>query len=216
MQLKGLEESIYQKRNTRASRYSHQFCRKLCCDIASHLTVRRNLMVDTTDKQSPFALIDRSHAAYPAELDDEESQPQTLPLAPDVPTDPLQQLRDLNTDTLRIGDTNIKLIVDVLNQQLLKASILTLIDYMTKFGLPGQPSSRLFVNPTQPGEPEHIGARTLINIFKDYFTTHAMLAQTYPKRLQILPDRDYSNPHDHYHRLRIWHDRDGRTVILMD
>lgn len=50
----------------------------------------------------------------------------------------------------------------------------------------------------------------------DYFTTHAMLAQTYPKRLQILPDRDYSNPHDHYHRLRIWHDRDGRTVILMD
>ncbi len=43
-----------------------------------------------------------------------------------------------------------------------------------------------------------------------------MLAQTYPKRLQILPDRDYSNPHDHYHRLRIWHDSDGRKVILMD
>jgi hypothetical protein len=85
-------------------------------------------MVDTTDKQSPFALINRSNAAYPAELDDEEPQPQTLPLTPNVPTDPLQQLRDLKTDTLRIDDTNIKQIVDILDQQLLKASILKLID----------------------------------------------------------------------------------------
>ena len=84
-----------------------------------------------------------SHAAYPAGLDDEESQPQTLPLSPNAPTDPLQQLRGLKADTLRIDDTNIKLMIDVLDQQLLKASILTLIDYMTKFGLPGQPSSKI-------------------------------------------------------------------------
>merc|ERR1712115_642828 len=91
-----------------------------------------------------------------------------------------------------------------------------MIDYMTKYGLPGQPSSRLFLDPKQPGEPEHIAARTLVNLFKDYFTTHAMLAQTYPQRLQVLPDSDFQPPHDRHQRLLVWHDKDGRTTIIMD
>ena len=155
---------------------------------------------DAAESRQTLAVDRHQHTAYPAELDDDDLLPQTLPpVTPSSPVDPIQQLKDLNKSPLRIDDTNIKQIVDILDQQLLKASILTLIDYMTKFGLPGQPSSRLFVNPRQPGEPEHIAARTLINLFKEYFTTHAMLAQTYPKRLHILPDRYYSSRNDHYH-----------------
>ena len=196
MQLKGPEESMYQTRNTRASRYSHQFCRRLCCDIMSQMHTRPHSRVrsgDAAESRQTLAVDRHQHTAYPAELDDDDLLRQTLPpVAPSSPVDPIQQLKDLNTSTLRIDDTNIKQIVDILDQQVLKASIMTLIDYMTKFGLPGRPSSRQFVNPRQPGEPEHIAARTLINFFKDYFTTHAMLAQTHPKRLHILPDRDYS------------------------
>ena len=83
-----------------------------------------------------------STTVYPAEADDDDALPQTLPpVSPSAPSDPLQQLRNLNVDTLRIDDTNIGQIVNTLDQQLLKASILTLIDYMTKFGLPGQSTS---------------------------------------------------------------------------
>ena len=189
MQLKGLEESIYQRRNTYASKYSHQFCRKLCCDIMSQMRTRPHSRVQSGDaagSQHTAAADRHQHTAYPAELDDDDLLPQTLPpISQSTPTDPIQQLRDLNTSTLRIGDTNIKQIVDILNQHSLKASIMTLIDFMTKFGLPGQPSSRLFVNPRQPGEPEHIAARTVIDTFKDFCTTHSMFLQTDPQLSHI-------------------------------
>ena len=220
IELKGLDEEVYWLRSLRASMYSHQFCRKLCCDITSHFSkqpIGRDISVDAIGSRFNLAKMARRHTAYPAELDDDDSLPQTLPpVSPHTATDPIQQLKDLNVSTIKIDDTNISQIVNILDQQLLKASILTLIDYMTKFGLPGQPSSRLFVNPKQPGEPEHIAARTLLNLLKDYFTTHAMLAQTYPQRLHIIPDADFQSPQDRRHRLLIWHDKDGRTTIIMD
>ena len=43
-----------------------------------------------------------------------------------------------------------------------------------------------------------------------------MLAQKNPRRLEVLPDTYFHSPDDQHHRLRIWHDKDGRTVILMD
>ena len=105
--------------------YSHQFFRKLCCDITSQLheyQVSCVLSGKATDS-SPQPTI--TATAYPAELDDDDALPQTLPpVSPSTPSDPLQQLRNLNVDTLRIDDTNIGQIVNTLDQQLLKASSL--------------------------------------------------------------------------------------------
>ena len=56
--------------------------------------------------------------AFPAEIDDLDTDlPDTLPPANSPSTtDPLKQLRDLNTDTLTIDDTNISQITDVLDK----------------------------------------------------------------------------------------------------
>ena len=78
-QLNGLDETIYRQRSTHTNMYSHQFCRKLCCDITSQLQEYQSCCVPSgkaTDAPRHSTL---STTVYPTETVDDDALPQTLP-----------------------------------------------------------------------------------------------------------------------------------------
>ena len=139
MQLQGLEDSTYQRRSLLTSMYPKKFCLELCADIIAQidkLSRKTKALGGQMTEEAPQhphlqgipSTTRVSHtSAFPAETDDQDDDlPDTLPpVNPPSSVDPLKQLRDLNTDTLKIDDTSISQITDILDKQLLKASILT-------------------------------------------------------------------------------------------
>ena len=171
LELQGYDPATHRARTAAHALFHKKFCLALCQD-----------MCDDYNTKGPTRKPQRQ---YP--VDDDDSDEPAVPAAQVPPQTHEEGLRRMDTKciTLRNGSAG-ELLTEV-DPQMLKASIQDLLDYAAKFGLPHQPSGRVYLTPSDdvPNVPSHKTAFFFQKLIANFFTMTALSAQVHRKEIYM-------------------------------
>ena len=178
--LKGYDPEKHQIRTAAAAMYTRKFCVALCQDCKTTATNKHQSLTTTV---YPVDDEDRRDEAYddeprlppvPPADGDEAAAIEAPPPAPDTIYD---ELGKVNVDSVKFEPgPYIRLIDNNVDIHRLKACLLYMADYISRFAIPGLPSGRVFLRPDQASVPSYEPAKVL------WFWNRSLFAVPWPAR----------------------------------